>query len=220
MEEIEAPAFVTRHHGLAGKFITFEGCEGSGKTTQARLLHEHLLEQGRDAILCHEPGGTPLGERIREVLLDPARSDMVPAAEALLFTADRAQEVAQVIRPALARGWIVIADRFIDSSLAYQGVGRGCGLEAVKNLNDWACGNIEPDLTVFLDLKVPKGLDRAAGPGGHDRIERESIEFHENVRHAYGMLMKIFQARYRVVDAGGTPEAVRARVLDEVMKVI
>ncbi len=108
MEEIEAPAFVTRHHGLAGKFITFEGCEGSGKTTQARLLHEHLLEQGRDAILCHEPGGTPLGERIREVLLDPARSDMVPAAEALLFTADRAQEVAQVIRPALARGWIVI----------------------------------------------------------------------------------------------------------------
>jgi len=111
-------------------------------------------------------------------------------------------------------------DRFIDSSLAYQGVGRGCGLEAVKNLNDWACGNIEPDLTVFLDLKVPKGLDRAAGPGGHDRIERESIEFHENVRHAYGMLMRIFQARYRVVDAGGTPEAVRARVLDEVMKVI
>lgn len=220
MEDIEIPAFISGPHDLAGKFITFEGCDGCGKTTQAKLLQQYLLDQGRDVILCREPGGTPLGERIREILLDPACSDMVPITEALLFSADRAQQVMQVIRPALSKGWIVIADRFIDSSLAYQGVGRGCGLEAVKNLNDWACGNIEPNLTVFLDLKVKEGLTRAAGPEGADRIEQESVEFHENVRHAYSMLIRIFSHRYRVIDATGTPEMVRDRVLDEAMRII
>jgi dTMP kinase len=220
VDNIEVPAFIKGPHDLAGKFITFEGCEGSGKTTQARNLQQHLLNKGRDVILCHEPGGTPLGKRIRDILLDPACADMVPITEALLFAADRAQQVMQVIRPALAQGWVVIADRFIDSSLAYQGVGRGCGLEAVKNLNEWACGDIEPNLTIFLDLKVKEGLERAAGPDGHDRIEQESIEFHENVRHAYSMLIRIFSHRYRVIDALGTPEMVRDRVLDEVMKVI
>ncbi|MHB8895360.1 MAG: dTMP kinase [Candidatus Geothermincolia bacterium] len=220
MDNTEVPAFIRGPHDLAGKFITFEGCEGCGKTTQATLLEQYLLDQGRDVILCREPGGTALGERIRDILLDPACADMVPITEALLFAADRAQQVMQVIRPALAKGWIVIADRFTDSSLAYQGVGRGCGLEAVKNLNEWACGNIEPNLTIFLDLKVRDGLARAVGPEGHDRIEQESVEFHENVRHAYSMLIRIFSHRYRVIDALGTPEMVRDRVVDEVSKVI
>ncbi len=220
MENIEGPSFIKGPHDLTGKFITFEGCEGCGKTTQAAMLRDHLLRQGKDVILCHEPGGTPLGGRIREILLDPGCADMYPITEALLFAADRTQQVMQVIRPALSGGTIVVADRFIDSSLAYQGVGRGCGLEAVKNLNDWACGGIEPNLTIFLDLDVREGLERAAGPKGHDRIEQESVEFHENVRHAYSMLMRIYSHRYRVVDALGTPEVVLARVLDEVQKVV
>jgi dTMP kinase len=220
VEEIELPAFIRGPHELAGKFITFEGCEGCGKTTQASLATEYLRSIGKEVILCHEPGGTVLGQRIRDILLDPDCADMFPITEALLFAADRTQQVMQIIRPALSRGAIVICDRFIDSSLAYQGVGRGCGLEAVKNLNDWACGNIEPNLTIFLDLKVRDGLARAAGPEGHDRIERESIEFHENVRHAYSMLIRIFSHRYRVVDALGTPEVVRDRVLDEIRRIV
>jgi dTMP kinase len=217
---MDSPAFMKSHHGLPGKFLTFEGCEGCGKTTQAKMLADALLVKAQDVVLCHQPGGTQLGQKIRDILLDPECADMIPITETLLFAADRAQQVKQVIVPALKKGWIVIADRFIDSSLAYQGVGRGCGLEAVKNLNDWACGGIEPDLTVFLDLKVTQGLQRAAGPEGHDRIEQESVEFHENVRHAYSMLMRIFSHRYAVVDASGTEQMVHARVVDEVMKVI
>jgi len=203
----------------SGTFITFEGCEGSGKTTQARMLADFLLDKGKDVVTCHQPGGTRLGARIREILLDPECAEMVPVAEALLFAADRVQQVNEVILPALHKGWIVIADRFIDSSLAYQGVGRGCGLEAVKNLNDWACGNIEPDLTFFLDLNVREGLRRAAGPDGHDRIEAESVLFHENVRHAYDMLMRIFSHRYRLIDASGSPEGVHARVVEQVKSI-
>lgn len=198
----------------SGTFISFEGCEGCGKTTQARMLADLLLDKGRDVVLCHQPGGTKLGSRIREILLDPECSEMVPVAEALLFAADRVQQVKEVIVPSLNKGWTVIADRFIDSSLAYQGVGRGCGLEAVKDLNDWACDNIEPDLTFFLDLNVREGLKRAAGSDGHDRIEAESVLFHENVRHAYDMLIRSFSHRYRVIDASGSPEAVHARIAD------
>ena len=198
----------------SGTFISFEGCEGCGKTTQAKMLADMLMDGGKDVVLCHQPGGTRLGSRIREILLDPECGEVVPVTEALLFAADRAEQVNEVIVPALNKGRVVVVDRFIDSSLAYQGVGRGCGLEAVKNLNDWACGNIEPDLTFFLDLDVREGLERAAGPEGHDRIEAESLLFHENVRHAYDMLMRIFSYRYRRIDASGSPEAVHARIAE------
>lgn len=202
-----------------GTFITFEGCEGSGKTTQAEILKDYFLDRGMDALLCRQPGGTPVGQKIRDMLLDPECSDLLPITETLLFAADRAQQVAEVVVPALKQGHIVIMDRYIDSSLAYQGVGRGCGLEAVKNLNEWACGGVMPDMTIFLDLPVAEGLARAK-TAGIDRIEGESLQFHENVRHAYNMLMRIYSHRYRLIDGHGTPQQVHARVVNEVSKVI
>lgn len=219
MEHLDMTGIKTARD-YSGKLITFEGCEGCGKTTQSEMLREYLLGNGRDVLLVHEPGGTPLGDRIREMLLDPSLGDIKPISEALLFAADRVQLVNEVILPFLKRGGVVICDRFIDSSLAYQGVGRGCGLEAVKNLNDWACGNIDPDVTVFLDLKVKEGLRRAAVDQGLDRIESESLEFHENVRHAYSMLIRIFSHRYIVVDGNGSQQEVHARLVDQVNRVI
>ena len=203
---------------LLGTFITFEGCEGCGKTTQAKMLRDHLVSSGRDVILVHEPGGTTVGAKIREILLEPGVT-MSPITEALLFAADRAQQVKDVIRPALQVGTIVISDRFVDSSLAYQGVGRGAGLEPVKNLNDWVTGGLEPHLTVYLDMPVEDSLARV-GDRELDRIERESLEFHENIRYAYSMLQRIYSYRYVVIDAAGTPETVHDRVVSEVEKII
>ena len=202
-----------------GVFITFEGCEGSGKTTQALKLKEYLEGKGKEVLIVREPGGTPLGEKIRELVLGSEKKvEIAPVAEALLFAADRAQLVKDVIRPALDRGVIVIGDRYVDSSLAYQGVARGCGLEAVKNLNEWATEDLEPNLTVFLDLPVAEGLARSRAANA-DRIESEKVEFHENVRSGYSMLQKIFSYRYAVVDARGTKEEVHSRILGEVEKI-
>jgi len=202
-----------------GKFITFEGTEGCGKTTQAEMLSRHLRSEGREVVMVREPGGTVVGEKIREILLDPRSGDIAPITEALLFAADRAQQLRDVVRPALRKGSIVVADRYVDSSLAYQGVGRGCGLEAVKNLNDWATGGLEPDLTIILDLPLKEGLARA-GRGEWDRIELESLEFHRNVRHAYQALKNLYHQRVAVVDALGDPGVVHERVLAEVEKAI
>jgi dTMP kinase len=204
---------------VLGTFITFEGCEGSGKTTQAMMLRDYMVSRGKEVVLVREPGGTPLGLKIRDLLLDPASGKISPITEALLFAADRAQQVRDVIRPALQTGQVVISDRFVDSSLAYQGVARGCGLEPVKNLNDWATGGLEPHLTVFLDMPVKDSLARAE-EHGFDRIEKEKLEFHENVRYAYSMLQKVYSYRYVLVDATGTPEMVRDRVVGKVEKII
>lgn len=204
---------------LKGVFITFEGCEGCGKTTQAELLKEYLLSKGKDVVLVREPGGTLVGEKIREILLDPAHDRLAPVTEALLFAADRAQQLKEVIVPSLEKGWVVVGDRYVDSSLAYQGVGRGCGLEGVKNLNEWATGGIQPDLTLFLDLPVETGLKRASGEEC-DRIEMESVEFHKNVRHAYDMLLRLFSHRMVLVDAKGPPQAVHSRVVQEAGRVL
>jgi dTMP kinase len=203
-----------------GVFITFEGCEGSGKSTQAQKLKEYLESRGKEVVMVREPGSTPVGEKIREILLGSGASmEIAPITEALLFAADRAQQVRDVIRPALDRGAIVIGDRYIDSSLAYQGVARGCGLEAVKNLNEWATDNLEPNLTLFLDLPVAEGLSRVSETDT-DRIEKEKVEFHENVRSGYSMLQKIFSYRYSVIDARGTEAEVHSRILGEVEKTI
>jgi dTMP kinase len=201
-----------------GKFITFEGTEGCGKTTQARMVAEYLSQEGWEVVMVREPGGTAVGEKIREILLDTRMGDIAPITEALLFAADRAQQVRDVVRPALQAGRIVVADRYVDSSLAYQGVGRGCGLEAVKNLNDWATGELEPDLTIMLDLPLEEGLERT-GEFEKDRIERESLEFHRNVRHAYIMLEQI-HSRFVLIDGRGNPGAIHERVLLEVNRVM
>jgi dTMP kinase len=190
-------------------FISFEGLDGCGKTTQAAMLADALELEGREVVRVREPGGTPTGERIRELLLDPA-AKIGPAAEALLYAAARAQLVEDVIAPALARGSVVIADRFIDSSLAYQGVGRGLGLERILAVNQLATGGLMPDATLLLRL----GAEEAARRRGTapDRIEAEHAGFHADVAAGFAAAAERFPQRIRVVDASGPPRAVLARV--------
>jgi dTMP kinase len=198
----------------SGFFFTFEGCEGSGKTTQVELLREHLVGRGFEVLVSREPGGTALGARIREILLDPGQAGMQPLTEALLFAADRAQQVAEVILPAIREGKVVIGDRFVDSSLAYQGVARGLGLEAVAKLNEWATGGLEPTLTFYLDMPVEDALARKS-LGGRDRIEGEPAGFHRTVREAYMMLSKLYSHRVVVLDATAGKEDIHSSVKRE-----
>ena len=189
-------------------FVSFEGVDGSGKTTQARLLGEHLRSQGRDVLEIREPGGTPLGERVRDLLLgaDP----IVPWAEAALFTAARAQLVGETVRPALERGADVVADRYIDSSLAYQGLARGLGVERVLEMNLVAVGGLLPDRTFFLSVPVEEAVRRRGH--GSDRIEGEGDDFIASVDGAYRELAAVFANRIFVVDATRAPEEVAAEI--------
>lgn len=200
----------------SGFFITLEGGEGSGKTTQAELLKDYFLLRGIDTIMTSEPGGTELGKMIRDILLDNHVGSIEPVAEACLFAADRAQQVKRVIKPALEKGWIVIGDRYIDSSLVYQGVARGCGMESVMNLNEWAAGGLMPDMTILIDVPVAVGLQRLAADL-KDRIEQETKQFHENIRFGYQTLMKMSGGRILEVDGQGDPEAVHRRI-QEILK--
>jgi len=202
-----------------GLFISFEGCEGSGKSTQANMLKDALLDQGRDAIVSEEPGGTEMGARIRQLLLDTANTDITPLTEALLFAADRAQQVTEVIRPSLLKGWTVIADRYVDSSLAYQGVGRGLGLNAVKNLNDWATSELEPAMTFYLDIPYELASRRLENTSP-DRMESEPREFHENVRQAYLSLASLYPSRIMTLDAAERAELINAKVMLVVQKLL
>ena len=186
------PAAGDRHaHGVApgagqGLFVAFEGGEGTGKTTQARLLAIWLREQGYDVVTTHEPGATKVGMRLRALLLDTSHAGMSPHAEALMYAADRAEHVSAVIEPALARGAVVITDRYVDSSLAYQGAGRGLLTEEVVRLNRWATGGRMPDLTILLDMPPEAGLDRRTASA--DRLEAEPAEFHRRVRAGFLVL--------------------------------
>lgn len=190
-------------------FVTLEGIEGSGKSTQAKLVARML---GEKAVLTQEPGGTALGRSVRGLLLDHAHRGMAPAAEVLLFFADRAQHVAEVIRPALAAGRPVVSDRYTDSSIAYQGYGRGLPLDLVASVAALATGGLVPDLTLLLDVAVDGGLARVSRRGGHDRLEAERREFHERVREGYLRLAGAEPSRWAVVDGEGAPEEVEARV--------
>jgi dTMP kinase len=185
-------------------FVTFEGVDGSGKSTQARLLAERLRSAGRDVVLTREPGGTELGEQIRRILLHGGR--VAPWAEAALFAAARAQLVDEVIRPALARGADVVSDRYLDSSLAYQGLARGLGVERVLELNLLATSGLLPDRT-FL-IAVPPDEAAARQDEEPDRIEREGLEFVAEVDRAYRELARIFGQRVVVVDGTQQPEAI------------
>jgi dTMP kinase len=197
--------------GLAGTFVALEGGEGAGKTTQLRLLEGWLVEQGHDVVVTREPGATRAGARIRALLLDPA-SSLSPRAEALLYAADRAQHVAEVVRPALRRGGVVISDRYVDSSLAYQGAGRELERDDVARLSRWATGGLVPDLVVLLDVDPAVGLRRAREQGAPDRIEAESLAFHERVRHGFLDLAAQAPQRYLVVDAAADADVVHAAV--------
>jgi dTMP kinase len=190
-------------------FITFEGIEGCGKSTQARVLADAL---GPDTVLTCEPGATPLGRAVRELVLGHVHHDMSPAAEALLYFADRAQHVAKVVRPALDAGRIVISDRYTDSSLAYQGYGRGLDLGLLRSLHVLATGGLTPELTVFLDVPVEEGLRRVGRRGNHDRLEAEVREFHDRVCDGYRALIAQEPGRWVVIDGGSAPDVVAQRV--------
>jgi dTMP kinase len=189
-------------------FITFEGIEGCGKSTQARRLAEAL---GPDVVLTQEPGGTALGRSIRGLLLDPANRGMSPEAEVLLFFADRAQHVSEVVRPALAAGRTVISDRYVDTSLAYQGYGRGLDLGLIRSVAVLATGGLRPDLTLFFDLPVEVGLDRVGRRGSRDRIESEVREFYVRAREGYLALATEEPHRWVRIDALGSEAEVEER---------
>lgn len=186
---------------MTGLFITLEGPEGAGKSTNRDYLAECLRAQGIEVVLTREPGGTPLAERIREVLLAPGEEQMNPDTELLLVFAARAQHLAEVIRPALARGAVVICDRFTDSTYAYQGGGRGLCLERIATLETFVQGELRPDLTLLFDLPVEVGMARASARGRLDRFELEGRVFFDAVRAAFLTLAKAEPARYHLLDA-------------------
>ena len=194
-------------------FITLEGPDGSGKTTQARLLTEWLREQGYEVVLTREPGGTDIGDQIRQVLHDPRNTAMDARAEILLYSASRAQHVAQHIRPELAAGKIVISDRYADSTLAYQGYGRGLDLETLRTITIFATGGLTPDLTLCLDITPQEGLQRRQLGGDEwNRLDAEALEFHQRVRAGYIELVKQEPERWVVINAARSVKEVQAEI--------
>ncbi|MGV1037224.1 MAG: dTMP kinase [Candidatus Nanopelagicales bacterium] len=185
-----------------GVFVVFEGGEGAGKSTQVADLARYLRSRGSQVVLTREPGGVPSAEAIRSILLDPNNDGLTDRAEALLFAAARAEHVAQLIRPALERGDVVICDRFIDSSVAYQGVARNLGVEQIADLSAWATDGLLPDLTIVLDIDPVDGLVRAGHTSSSpDRMESESLSFHQQVRQAFLDRAAASPQRYVVMDA-------------------
>lgn len=204
----------------SGVFITLEGGDGSGKTTQAELLDRWLRDQGRTVLRTREPGGTEVGVEVREIVLHH-RGDITPRAEALLYAADRAHHVATVVRPALERGDVVIQDRYIDSSVAYQGVGRVLDPDAIRGLSEWATEGLRPDLTILLDLDADAArgrLDEARTR--YDRLEAEASEFHDRVRNAYLAIAAGEPERFLVVDAALPADEIAASIRPRVAELL
>ncbi len=196
-----------------GLFITFEGTDGAGKTTQIQRLAADLRGANYDVCLTHEPGGTPISEQIRDILLNPNHSEMAATTELLLYAASRAQHVFEVIKPALESRKIVISSRFADAMVVYQGYGRGSDLERINHLNQIATEGVRPDVTFVLDLPVEIGLQRVQNSrGGLDRLEREKIEFHRRLREGYQTLARQEPQRIKIIDAQVNPEQVYAQI--------
>lgn len=186
---------------MSGLFITMEGTDGAGKTTQIKLLEEYLIHKGYKVVCTREPGGTPISEKIREIIIDKNNTEMTDMTEALLYAAARAQHVDEVILPTLKEGGIVISDRFVDSSVVYQGFARSIGERLIKNINKYAVGDLEPDITFFLKLKPEDGLARKRNQAELDRLEAEKFSFHQRVYDGYVRLSKRCKSRIQVVDA-------------------
>ena len=200
------------------RFISFEGMEGSGKTTQIQMLSNHLEERGIEHVLTREPGGTPVGDQIRRLVLDPRNATMTSACELFLYAAARAQHIDEVIRPALEHKQFVLSDRFKDATLAYQGYGRGLSLELIRQLHTLEVLALEPDLTLLFDLEAEIALDRARRRehtkiADETRFEQEDLAFHQRVRSGYLDLAKQAPDRLVVIDARGTPDEVHSRAL-------
>jgi dTMP kinase len=201
---------------LHGKFITFEGIDGSGKSTQLRMLAESLRAKGIDFLSTFEPGDTPLGRRLREAFLETEET-VAPIAELLLFAADRAQHVEYLIKPALDAGRVVISDRYADATFAYQGAGRGFDEGTVNQVIELATGGLKPDLTLFFDIAVETGTKRMSDRGGtntiENRMDRETAEFYTRVRNAYLSVAEREPERFKIIDANGSPDETHSEVL-------
>lgn len=196
-----------------GLFVCFEGGEGAGKSTQSRLLHDWLVERGETVLLTFEPGDTPVGKELRRIVLDPATGDLSDRTEALLYAADKAEHVDHVVLPALARGEVVITDRYVDSTLAYQGAGRTLDVAEVEAVARWATGDLRPHLTVVLDLAPEAGLGRF---DERDRIEGQSLEFHQRVRQGFLDLAAADPDHYAVLDARAPIDDIAAAIRERI----
>ena len=204
-----------------GLFITFEGTDGAGKTTQIGRLTADLRQAGYEVCLTREPGGTPISEQIREMLLNPDHSEMAATTELLLYAASRAQHVSEVIKPALEAGQIVISSRFADATVVYQGYGRGLDLETINRLNRIATDGVTPDVTIVLDLPVEVGLQRVQNSrGGLDRLEREKIEFHRRLREGYQTIARQEPQRLKIIDAQVSPEQVYGQIQEAIQPLL
>lgn len=205
---------------MSGKFITIEGVEGVGKTSNIAFAKDCLEKAGKTVVVTREPGGTPLGEQIRELLLDARQKTMCEDTELLLMFAARAQHLQEVIRPALHNGKWVLCDRFTDATYAYQGGGRGIAMERIAALENWVQGDLRPDVTILLDLPVAQGLTRAGERSTPDRFEQEKADFFEKVRDTYLTIAKHEPNRYHLVDASQPLEDVQAQIATILKKII
>lgn len=203
---------------MSGLFISFEGIDGCGKSTQADLLRSYLESKGEQVELLREPGGTALSEQIREILLNPNNDKMDPSTELILLSASRAQLTREIIIPALERGNVVICDRYADSTLAYQGYGRGINLEWLEKLNAFATAGLKPDITLLVDLPVDEALNRMQSKS-FDRIEMEGIEFLEKVRSGYLELTDRFSKRYFMIDGMETIEEMSKKIINKIEEI-
>ncbi|GIP64937.1 thymidylate kinase [Virgibacillus pantothenticus] len=207
---------------LGGYFITFEGGEGAGKTTVLHTVTERLSQAGYDVLATREPGGIKIAEKIRKIILDPLHTEMEEHTEALLYAAARSQHLAEKIVPALKQGKIVLCDRFVDSSLVYQGYARGLGMDEVLKINQFAIGDCMPDLTLFFDIEPKKGLERIAANKDREqnRLDLENLTFHEHVYKAYHILAERFPARIQSIDANQTLETVEQEAFDRILSLL
>jgi len=206
---------------MRGYFITFEGPDGAGKTTQIQLLNDYLKAEGWDTVLTREPGGTSIGEKIRSLILDVENKEMNSITEMLLYAASRAQHVSELIKPALEQGKIVLCDRFVDSSIAYQGFGRELGEDMVEGVNRFALQGIVPDLTLLFAIDPEKSLKRSrARDGGMDRLEEEQLDFHKKVYKGFISLSHKYPQRIRVIDASLEIEKIHKFVVNEIQQLL